>query len=610
MKHDKKYFDFKKILTTCFALSLFIVGAICNKENVYAQFQIEIVEENGENFYIEIKPTDRVEDLRVKIEQEKGISTNKQILTFVGNTLEDGDTLQDYSIQKDNQVYLTIKKEITLDLANGKIKISPTGYSQNNGEEIAFVGVYTITGTIIDDSVLTLENNSGKDVNYDVVFDNAHILGAFQCTAITFNNNSNITVNITNKGKTEVRAWYAPTFKLLDSSTGKVHINIDEKEGSSLYIGLRDNYPQTRETLIYSKDIDFKINGETVNNTKPYKSGQYASSEMETQPESKQIFVKCLDKHITLEVESHYTIRDIKFAIKDKEGYDVDKQELVYINQKLLDYKTLDDYNIAKDTTLHLYLKEDIETVEALITTPKGGEELNTNISSSTTGVGNISLKWTDTVNNDKSGIGEYYPWCYKAHITISPAVGYAFNQKTRIVVNGVDINNEKTLNADGSITVTNDYYSTKHKLTSVVVPTLPTEFNNFYNSDNVANNSELPKTVEAIIDGEKTSLGIVWSVNNYDASKGETNTFYWKLNIDKSEYEIAEACIIQGTLDIKNKVSIPETITDYDQTIKYAGSSDRAITCEEYMNSKNWTWSVSKNTCVYKVSNTSAKLN
>ena len=36
--------------------------------------------------------------------------------------------------------------------------------------------------------------------------------------------------------------------------------------------------------------------------------------------------------------------------------------------------------------------------------------------------------------------------------------------------------------------------------------------------------------------------------------------------------------------------------------------SSTKAVTCEEYMNSKNWTWSESKKACVYRVANTSTK--
>ncbi len=36
--------------------------------------------------------------------------------------------------------------------------------------------------------------------------------------------------------------------------------------------------------------------------------------------------------------------------------------------------------------------------------------------------------------------------------------------------------------------------------------------------------------------------------------------------------------------------------------------SSTKVVTCEEAMNSKNWTWSESKKACVYRVANTSAK--
>ena len=265
------------------------------------------------------------------------------------------------------------------------------------------------------------------------------------------------------------------------------------------------------------------------------------------------------------------TIRDLKTKISTATGIEIANQQLIFDGVELQETDAggsvnyLNTYAIQKNSTITL--NQIVRQANVTINMPKGGQEFSTDASCTTTGIKNATLKWTDTTNNPVSGTANYYPWCYKAHVTVTSKTGYVLTNDTEVLVNN-DVMEEKKLNADGSLTVASSFYSNKDKLTGITPPSPITVANG---TAKTADALGLPSQIDITTEERAVSTAdVTWDLDNlhsgsYDPAIKTEQIFEVKGMISYSEEVEVPAEFADRAVTIKVTVSaakLPVTIT------------------------------------------------
>ena len=166
----------KSRLLSCIAASVVAIAVafILIVPSTAFGMQIFVKTPTGSTITLEVEPTDRIEDVKVKIQDNEGFLPVEQVLVFAGKTLEDENTLQDYNVQKETTLHLLlrlgIEQEIELSAIEGDtlaslegqaITVTCAGNKQIQGhlefeepDTVLSVGEITVNATFVPDDKL------------------------------------------------------------------------------------------------------------------------------------------------------------------------------------------------------------------------------------------------------------------------------------------------------------------------------------------------------------------------------------------------------------------------------------------------------------------------